>query len=338
MLANHRGISRHCEIRLLLPEAPLPRRYTTWRKAACEQFHPGPCGQPTSARVLLDARLRLMVGEQRASYPRATWRLIVHSEAAGATNMAVDDAILSSVIDAASLPTLRFYQWAPICLSLGRNQKLAEVDLPACTAAGVDIVRRPTGGRSILHADELTYSVSLSQTDPRAKGGIVEGYRRLSEGLLAGLHCLGLSAVQSAGQAEPGGRSTAVCFESPSDYEITVAGRKLVGSAQWRIRGGVLQHGSLPLHGDLTRIVDYLAFTNAERRTQRRRLRMRALTLQDATGTRYSFEDVARAIAEGFATALNLDLVPGEVSVEERLLSAELRDTQYAHPDWTARL
>ncbi len=279
-----------------------------------------------------------MGSDLASGYPHATWRLIFDGEADGATNMAADEAILNSVIGGTSLPTLRFYGWSPPCLSLGRNQRLAEVDLPACSAAGFDVVRRPTGGRSILHTDELTYSVSLLQTDPRAVGGIVEGYRRLSEGLLAGLHRLGVDAVQVASQRALDGPSTAVCFESPSNYEIMVGGRKLVGSAQWRMRGGVLQHGTLPLSGDLARVVDYLAFPAAERGAQQRRLHLRALTLEEATGTRYPFDEVAQALAQGFATALNLDIVPGELTPHERALSAELRDGRYADPDWTARV
>jgi lipoate-protein ligase A len=252
--------------------------------------------------------------------------------------MAVDEAILNGVIDGTSPLTLRFYAWSPPCLSLGRSQRIAEVDLAACRAAGIDVVRRPTGGRSILHTDELTYSVSLLQTDPRARGGIVEGYRRLSEGLLAGLHRLGVDANQAAGQRTPGSEATAVCFESPSDYEITVAGRKLVGSAQWRARGGVLQHGTLPLCGDLTRIVDYLAFSDVERRAQRRRLHLKALTMEEAIGTVLPFARVAQALAEGFAQVLNLTLVPGELEPQERALSTKIRENVYANPDWTARL
>ncbi|MGD8474271.1 MAG: lipoate--protein ligase family protein [Anaerolineae bacterium] len=271
-------------------------------------------------------------------YPQATWRIILDVEADGATNMAVDEAILNGLIDGASLPTLRFYRWSPPCLSLGRNQSLAEADLPACRADGIDVVRRPTGGRSILHTDELTYSVSLLHTDPRAAGGIVEGYRRLSEGLLAGLHRLGVDAAQAAGPKAPGSESTAVCFESPSDYEITVGGRKLVGSAQWRMRGGVLQHGSLPLFGDLARVIDYLAFPADERLAQRQRLYHRAVTLKEAAGTRYSFERVARTLAQGFAAALNLHLAPGELTLQEHALAAELREARYTDPGWTARL
>ena len=271
-------------------------------------------------------------------YAHATWRLIIDGESDGATNMAVDEAILNSVIDGASLPTLRFYAWSPPCLSLGRSQRFADADLAACRAAGVDIVRRPTGGRSILHTDELTYSVSLLQTDPRARGGIVDSYRRLSEGLLAGLRGLDVDVTQAAGQKADAGETTAVCFESPSDYEITHAGRKLVGSAQWRARGGVLQHGTLPLRGDLARIVDYLVFPDPERPAQRRRLYQKALTLEEAAGAVLSFDRVARALAYGFARALNLTLVPGELAPHERALSAEIGDRVYANSDWNTRV
>ena len=118
---------------------------------------------------------------ESGSFP--TWRLIVDGEADGATNMALDEAILMDVVAGNSPPTLRFYAWSPPCLSLGRNQPLGDVDLVSCHAAGVDVVRRPTGGRAILHTDELTYSVSLLQTDPLAAWGVLESYRRLSDGL-----------------------------------------------------------------------------------------------------------------------------------------------------------
>jgi len=269
-----------------------------------------------------------------ACYPVAIWRLILDGEADGATNMAVDEAILSLVVKGASPPTLRFYAWSPPCLSLGRSQPLADVDRAACRAAGVDLVRRPTGGRAILHTDELTYSVALLQSDPRAEGGVLESYRRLSEGLLVGLRTLGVDADQATGHRGGAPRQAPVCFEVPSAYEIVVAGRKLVGSAQWRGRRGVLQHGSLPLRGDLGRIVDYLAFGDAEREQQRRAVRERATTLEEALGQVAPFEQVARALAEGFGRALRVTLVPGELSEQERTLAARLRRERYTASRW----
>jgi lipoyl(octanoyl) transferase len=270
-------------------------------------------------------------------YPPATWRFIVDSAADGATNMAVDEAILTAVVEGLSPSTLRFYAWSPPCLSVGRNQPLADVDLSACRRAGVDVVRRPTGGGAILHADELTYSVALLQSDPRATGDVVESYRRLSEGLLAGLHCLGVEAVQAVGQRERTADRTAICFETPSAYEITAGGRKLVGSAQWRARGGMLQHGTLPLCGDLTRIVACLALPDAEREVQRQCLRLRAITLEEALGQALPFSEVDQLLAAGFAQALSLTLLSGELTAYERALAAKLRSSRYSAPDWVAR-
>lgn len=273
-----------------------------------------------------------------SAYAPAHWRLIVDAESDGATNMAVDQAILDAVAVGLSLPTVRFYAWSPPCLSLGRSQPLSDADLAVCRAAGVDVVRRPTGGRSILHTDELTYSVSLLQTDPRTEGGVLEGYRRLSEGLLAGLRLLGVPAVHAVGRRVPDAELTAVCFETPSDWEITVNRRKLVGSAQWRARGGVLQHGALPLCGDLTRILDYLDLSTAERESQKGHLRLQAITLEEALGRSVSFDQVVQALVEGFAQTLNLTLVPGALSPHERAAAAKIRDTVYAALDWTGLL
>ncbi len=268
-------------------------------------------------------------------YASATWRLILDGQADGATNMAVDEAILTAVLEGSSPPTLRFYGWSPPCLSLGRNQPLADVDRAACIRAGVDVVRRPTGGRAILHTDELTYSLALLQSDPRATGDVVESYRRLSEGLLVGLRLLGADA-RRAGAAKHGLAPSAICFETPSDYEIIVAGRKLVGSAQWRTQGGLLQHGSLPLHGDPARIVDCLALTPEERETERARVHRRAMTLEEALGRTVSFTEAAQALSAGFAQALHLILTPAPLTERERALVAEIR-RRYASPEWTAR-
>jgi lipoate-protein ligase A len=275
--------------------------------------------------------------EQHAPYPPANWRLIVDGEADGATNMAVDEAIVTAVVEGASPPTLRFYAWSPPCLSLGRSQPLADVDQAACRSHGVDIVRRPTGGRAILHTDELTYSLSLLQSDPRAQGGVLESYRRLSEGLLAGLQHLGVPAIQAVGERKPSAELTAICFETPSDYEITAGGRKLVGSAQWRARGGVLQHGTLPLCGDLARIVTCLELPRSEREAQGQDLVQRATTLGRLLGRTVPFDEAAHALAVGLGHALNVTLETGRLTAHENALAAEVRRRRYAFPDWTSR-
>jgi lipoate-protein ligase A len=118
-----------------------------------------------------------------ADYPQTTWRLIETQALNGAMNMAVDEAILEAVINCESPPTLRLYAWNPPCLSLGIAQPAAEVNVNKLTESGWDLVRRPTGGRAILHTDELTYSVIGPISDPRLAGGVLESYRNLSAAL-----------------------------------------------------------------------------------------------------------------------------------------------------------
>lgn len=260
-----------------------------------------------------------------AHYPRATWRVIVDpAPGTGAWNMALDEAIVEAVAAGASPPTLRFYQWAPPCLSLGKRQPLDGVDLVRCRQDAVDVVRRPTGGWAILHTDELTYSVAARQDDPRTAGPILDAYRQLSAGLVAGLTLLGAQVEMSPVDPHGVHNLSAACFEVPSAYEITVAGKKLIGSAQTRPQGRVLQHGSLPLRGDIGRVADYLWFDSEENREQlRAHLLARATTLSAVLGRSVTFAEACAALCEGFAAALDLDLVPGEPLASELAAATE---------------
>ncbi|MFQ5812461.1 MAG: biotin/lipoate A/B protein ligase family protein [Anaerolineae bacterium] len=270
-------------------------------------------------------------------YPAADWRLLETGLADGATNMAIDEAILWAVAEGESWPTLRFYGWQPPCLSIGYSQSVeGEVDVDRCREAGIGFVRRPTGGRSILHADELTYSVVAPQAEPRVAGGVIESYRRLSAGLVAGLRALGVDACQALSHTPPA--QSAACFDAPSSYEITMGGKKLVGSAQVRKKRIVLQHGSLPLEGDIARIFDFLKVPSEERREElKQELRARATSLELALGYGVPFDEVVRHLAAGFAQALNLRLIPGQLSQHELALAEELRREKYTARKWNFR-
>ena len=259
--------------------------------------------------------------------------------------MAIDEAILTAVAEGRSQPTLRFFAWEPPCLSIGYNQAMDEVDITRCQRAGVDFVRRPTGGRAILHTDELTYSIVAPQDEPRVTGGVVESYRRLSAGLVRGLRLLGVDVVEAEaghGTVAPIGQdadASAACFDAPSAYEVTASGRKLVGSAQVRRKGAVLQHGSLPLQGDITRICHYLVVPSEERRQAlRRELRARATSLDLVLGRVVPFARVVEALAKGFSEALNLCLEPGELSEHELALVQRFRREKYTAEAWNFRL
>lgn len=277
-------------------------------------------------------------------YPIAPWRLLLSPLADGPLNMAVDEAILQALADGHGTPTLRFFGWAPPCLSLGYAQPAAEVDRARLAALGYGLVRRPTGGRAILHTDELTYSVIAPMDEPRVRGGVLESYQQLSAGLLAGLKRLGLGVrADRTYQGSEGTAKGPVCFEVPSNYEITVgtaeAPRKLLGSAQVRKRGVVLQHGTLPLAGDLGRICDVLVFADeAARAAARARLHQRAATVADVLGTPVAWAPAAQALAEGMAEVLNLNLVEAPLTDAETRLAAQLRTEKYASAAWNERL
>lgn len=278
-------------------------------------------------RTITDARMTV------ADYRRTTWRLLRSAPTDGATNMAVDEAILHAVAAGRVLPTLRLYAWDPACLSLGRAQRVADVDQESLRALGFGLVRRPTGGKAILHVDELTYSVVVPQEEPRVAGGIVESYRRLSVGLIRGLLRLGVANLFADQQADGRLPESPVCFEVPSDYEITAGGRKLVGSAQMRAQGVVLQHGALPLWGDITRICPLLAA-----RPDQAQVRARATTVQEVLGRSVTWDDAADAVGAGFAEALNLNLEPGDLTEKERVWAERLRADKYATDEWTHRV
>ena len=264
-------------------------------------------------------------------YPKTRWRLLLMAPLDGPLNMAVDEAILREVAVGNSPPTLRFFAWQPPCLSLGYAQSISDVDLDRLQSRGWDLVRRPTGGKAILHTDELTYSVITPQTDPRVAAGIVESYKRLSVGLMRGLELIDLLPRNDHAVAKtPQTAAEAVCFVVPSNYEITIIGKKLIGSAQARKQGVVLQHGSLPLTGDLTRICDALRFADeADREAAKERVQTRAITLDAALGRTVTWEQAANALKHGFREALNLEFETGALSEKEWQRARELRVEKY---------
>jgi lipoate-protein ligase A len=269
-------------------------------------------------------------------YSHATWRLILDPPSYGAWNMAVDEAILESVGRGDTLPTLRLYAWDPPCLSLGYAQLVSDVDRLSLNHHGWQLVRRPTGGRAILHTDELTYAVIAPLREPRVAGGVLESYRRLAQALLRALQLLDLDARADPHYDLPPGSDPrgAVCFEVPSNFEITAEGKKLIGSAQARRREGVLQHGSLPLSGDLTRITQALVFPDENAREEAAsRLTQHAATVEEILGKPVTWKQAAEAFTHAFSIALNLDFLQEELTQAEQLRAQELAQTKYAHPD-----
>ena len=292
--------------------------------------------------------------EQPTHIGTGRWRLLTGREHSGALNMAIDEALLESVI-AGGPPVLRFYAWQPATLSLGTNQPAGEVDAEECERRGFSLVRRLTGGRAVLHQHELTYSVVARENDPLVSGGVVESYRKISTALVAGLHILGADvelaqpsralhrapteARRNGGDADLStGSHGAVCFDAASDYELTAGGLKLVGSAQARRGGALLQHGSLLLDVDWDAWASVFSYrTEAGRERARQKLPTRMTSLAAVLGRDVSVDEVEAALIDGFAQTFKADFVSGTLSPEEQAQARTLEKEKYANRDWTLR-
>jgi lipoate-protein ligase A len=273
-------------------------------------------------------------GEYMLSEQQRQWRLIYDTPTFGARNMAIDEAILLSVSEGQALPTLRVYGWLPLCLSLGYGQRMSEVNTNGLEQRGWQIVRRPTGGKAILHGDELTYSVALPHDHDLAQGDVVESYRRISEALLTALRLLGL---RPASEKQAKGTTTLgpVCFEVPSHYEITAGGRKLIGSAQVRRKAGILQHGTVPLYGDIARICDALVYDDETARSNSKvQVRERATTLGAVLGRDIHWDEAADQLIAGFRETFGIEFTAGCLTPAEEETAENLLQTVYLNPEW----
>ncbi|MEA2574343.1 MAG: lipoyl(octanoyl) transferase [Chloroflexia bacterium] len=284
-----------------------------------------------------------------------TWRLLTGFDLPGPLNMAIDEALLDSVI-AGGVPVVRFYTWGPATLSLGTNQAVGEIDREACAARGFGLVRRLTGGRAVLHQHELTYSVIARENDPRVSGGVVESYRKISAALVEGLQTLGASVSLAApdrallramsarrvltldeGYDAPEG-SSAVCFDAASAYELTAGGKKLVGSAQARRGGALLQHGSILLDIDWDAWVSVFAYASeAGRRRAYTKLPERMTSLQHELGRTIAPEELLSALIPAFERQLHISLNPAALDHGEETVALKLAAEKYGSEAWTAR-
>lgn len=273
-------------------------------------------------------------------FAHSVWRLLISAPSSGSWNMAVDEGILESYSPGTSVPTIRFFFWEPPCLSLGVSQPSGNLDIHEIESRNWGLVRRPTGGRAILHTDELTYSVIAPVNEPRVHGSIMESYQSISSILVDALQSLGVNAC--ADMTYPDSRTAnlkPVCFETPSNYEITVDGKKLLGSAQMRKGGMLLQHGSLPLSGDLTRINScFLWDSPSKRELADERILSRAATFGKVMGRDIPIELVETHFIDSFEKKWNLTLLSEPLSENEIEHINRLEKEKYSTRDWNFRI
>lgn len=256
--------------------------------------------------------------------PKTRWILIKKRTGSGALNMALDRALEAYVRIHPDTFVLRFYQWEPDCISLGKNQALGDLDLDRCRSDGIDVVYRPTGGRAVYHADELTYSTTFHRQT--LAGGIQETYAEISEAFVIALNALGLQAnFEPTGpdfRQHYGTPASVLCFSTSARHEVQIGGRKLIGSAQHRSGDVVLQHGSILVGTRHQNIVNYLRAGNTPGHVLLKTLTDKTVSISELTPVDAGFVDrLEDAITEGFKRSLGAEFVEMD---PEALLGAEV--------------
>lgn len=261
------------------------------------------------------------------------WRLLDDGAHTGAWNMAVDEALAEAVDAGTAPPTLRLYRWEPPCLSLGFSQPHEAADARFCAAHGIGVVRRPTGGRAVLHHLELTYAVAAPLDAAPFSADLQAAYQAICRALVAGLGALGVPATLSG--APEGGHIRPTqpipCFIGPAAGEVVVRGRKLIGSAMRRVGNAILQHGSILEGWDGTLQAGCLGLVDD------RDLRAAVVTLGELLGTPLAREALAQAIMQGFEATFGIALEPASLSAGEGARSALLECERYGHERFTVR-
>ena len=258
------------------------------------------------------------------------WRLMLPVDGPGAFHMAADAALLESIRDGKSAPVLRFYRWTPACVTLGKFQPAeGNVRLDNCARLGIDVAKRPTGGRAILHDHEVTFSILVAEDDlPDAGSNIMDSYRVLGKALVDGLQRLGLPAElvdrhAKARSADPGAMMAAgnpACFAAKARCDLMVNDRKIIGCAQLRKNGVILQQNSLPLSINFP-LWDEVFFRSDWEAVAA----SGAVDLFTAAGREIPYEAVVEALIAGFISALGVEFTESGLTDVEAARTRELQ-------------
>ncbi len=272
---------------------------------------------------------------------KTKWYYVNSGPCTPSFNMALDEALLDWHSEGLIPPVVRFYEWNPATLSIGYFQSVEkEIDMEAVERLGLGFVRRPTGGRGVLHEHELTYSVIVSEAYPNMPATVTEAYRVISEGLLLGFQQLGLDAYFSIPDTDEKRQElkkpkSGVCFDSPSWYELVVEGKKVAGSAQTRQKGVILQHGAILLDIDEDKLIQTFKFASEALRDRvKASLSKKAVAINRISQNPVTIDECKVAFKKGFEDALQIELVEFTLTKEQEKYVQELEKKRYANDEW----
>ncbi|MFQ3543396.1 biotin/lipoate A/B protein ligase family protein [Halobacillus rhizosphaerae] len=265
-----------------------------------------------------------------------SWYFVDSGHCTPAINMAIDEALMNWHSEGKIPPVLRFYGWAPAGLSVGYFQKVkGKIDLEGVKRHGFELVRRQTGGRAVLHDQELTYSVIVSEDHEDMPASVKEAYLVLSKGLLEGFKNLDINAEFAVPEGKLGTTGSAVCFEEPSWYELIVEGKKAAGSAQTRKKGVILQHGSIPIDVDDMKLFDMFIYKNERiKERARRAFGDKAVSINSVLDSPVTFDETKKAFHEGFEKGLGIQLQPFHLSDEQWDEVYKIAEERYNNDAW----
>jgi len=249
------------------------------------------------------------------------WRLIIDGGKRGAINMARDVAMMEAVSEGHAPPTLRLYGWNPPCLTLGRHQGVEAADFDFCSREGIDVVRRPTGGRALLHHLELTYAVIAPLGTGPLPRALQDTYRLICGALVRAMRAIGVDANLTDGEVNvllPSPRSSIPCFKAPAGGEVVVGGRKLIGSAMRSHAGTILQHGSIVIDWDGRLQAGSMGLADDSG------LRPHITTLVDELDRPVSRADLSDAVVDACSEALGVSFEPDGLTTGEDSREREL--------------
>ena len=240
------------------------------------------------------------------------WRLIESHRQSGSFNMAADQILLRQ-LKKGDAPTLRLYTWDGLTLSIGKNQRLDQINSDWCQENEIAIVRRSTGGQAVLHGNDITYALIGDAQSPQFSGGIFSVYQTISQGFLLFFQKLNLSPqLQPYTRHERQSRASDVCFAMPSSYEILIEGRKIIGSAQRRTYKAFLQHGTIPLADQVPLLAKI--FKNSPEPY----LRSKVTDLQTlGVFIQYSQEEIWQLLVDSFQEVFHIELQKQDWSLAE---------------------